>query len=301
MKRTILSVVAFGLATAAAPAWSQDKPAAPAAQRPTFATTKVEGTDNAYIFRYLNRQAMFVVTSAGVIATDPIGYGFPETVPTYINEIRKVTNQPIKYLIYSHHHFDHVLGGQPFKDAGAKIIAHKRTKDRLAVLKDPSTPLPDETFDKQKTIKLGGTTLELAYHGLNHSDSTITMRLPKEKILYTVDTVPVGSVPGRGMIDSYPLEWEAFLQKLYVMDWERLIPGHPGQPGGRLGTKKDVQDLLGFMQEASSAVRTAAREGKCWDQVEKELKLPKYENWPGYQNGLQFVLRRYCGLWGRGT
>jgi len=279
------------------------QPAAPAAKptRPTFETTKVEGTDNVYIFRYGNRQSMFIVTSAGVIATDPAGYGVPEQVPAYIAEIKKVTDKPIKYLIYSHHHFDHIAGGQPFKDAGAKIVAHKRVKERLAVLKDPATPLPDETFDKAKTIKLGGTTLELTYHGLNHSDSTIVMRLPKEKIIFTVDTVPVGSVMGRGMIDSYPLEWEAFLQKLYVMDWERLIPGHPGAPDGRLGTKKDVQDQLGFLQDASAAVQAAARQGQCWDGVEKGMKLPKYESWPGYANNMQFVLRRYCGLWGRGT
>ncbi len=301
MHRTILAVVAFAMTLAAVPAGAQDKPAEPAAKPPLFSTTKVEGTDNVYTFTYGNRVSMFIATTAGVIATDPGGYGQPQRVPTYLGEIKKVTDKPIKYLIYSHHHYDHIAGGQPFKDAGAKIIAHKKTKDRLAVLKDPSTPLPDETFDKAKTIKLGGTTLELAYHGLNHSDTTITMLLPKEKIVYTVDTVPVGSVPGRGMIDSYPLEWEKFLERLYVMDWERLIPGHPGQPGGRLGTKKDVQDLLAFMQDASSAVKTAAREGKCWDQVEKELKLPKYENWPGYQSGMPFVLRRYCGLWGRGT
>jgi glyoxylase-like metal-dependent hydrolase (beta-lactamase superfamily II) len=279
------------------------QPAAPAAKpaRPTFETTKVEGTDNVYVFRYLNRQAMFVVTSAGVIATDPIGYGFPETGAAYLDAIKKVTNQPIKYVIYSHHHFDHIAGGKLFKDAGATFVAHKKVKDRLAVLKDPNTVLPDETFEKNRTIKLGGTVLELTYHGLNHSDSTIVMRLPKERIIFTVDTVPVGSVPGRGFIDSYPLEWEQFLGKLYVMDWERMIPGHPGQPGGRLGTKKDVQDLLTFMQDASEAVKAAARQGKCWDAVEKEMKLPKYESWPGYANGLQFVLRRYCGLWGRGT
>ena len=53
------------------------------------------------------------------------------------------------------------------------------------------------------------------------------------------------------------------------MDWERLIPGHPGQPDGRLGTKKDVQDQLAFLQDASEAVKAAAREGKCWDAVEK--------------------------------
>jgi glyoxylase-like metal-dependent hydrolase (beta-lactamase superfamily II) len=277
------------------------QPAAPAAKLPTFQTTKVDGTDNVYVFRYLGRQAMFVVTSAGVIATDPIGYGFPETGAAYLSEIKKVTNQPVKYVIYSHHHFDHIAGGQPFKDAGATFIAHKKVKDRLAVLKDPNTVLPDETFEKNRTIKLGGTALELTYHGLNHSDSTIVMRLPKERIIFTVDTVPVGSMPGRGMIDSYPLEWEQFLGQLYKMEWDRLIPGHPGAPNGRLGTKKDVQDQLAFLRDASEAVKVAAREGKCWDGVEKEMKLPKYESWPGYANNLQFVLRRYCGLWGRGT
>jgi glyoxylase-like metal-dependent hydrolase (beta-lactamase superfamily II) len=301
MQRTILAVVAFGLATAAAPARSQDKPAEPAAKPPLYETRKVEGTDNVYVFRYGNHQSMFVVTSAGVIATDPIGYGRPQAVTTYVDEIRKVTKQPIKYLIYSHHHYDHIAGGQPFKDAGAKIIAHKRARERLAVLKDPATPLPDETLERNRTITLGGTTLELTYLGLNHSDSTIVMRLPKEKILFAVDFIPVGSIPGRGMIDFYPLEAEASIQRVLKLDWERLIPGHPGLPGGRLGTKADVQDQLTFLRDASEAVKVAAREGKCWEPAEKELKLPKYENWPGYQNNLQFVLRRYCGLWGRGT
>ena len=271
------------------------------AQQPAFATTKVDGTDNVYIFRAGNHQSMFVVTKAGVIATDPIGYGRPEMVKTYVEEIRKVTNQPIKYLIYSHHHYDHVAGGQPFKDAGARIVAHKKAKERLAALKDPSTPLPDETFDKKRTITLGGTQLELTYLGLNHSDSSIVMRLPKEKILFVVDFIPVGAVPGRGMIDFYPLEAEDSIKQVLAMDWERLIPGHPGLPGGRLGTKQDAQDQLTFLRDASDAVKGPAREGKCWDAAEKEVKLPKYEKWPGYENNLQFVVRRYCGLWGRGT
>src|SRR3989441_5081286 len=203
------------------------------AQQPTqppFATTKVEGTENVYIFRAGNHQSMFVVTSAGVIATDPIGYGRPEMVSTYVDEIRKVTNQPIKYLIYSHHHFDHIAGGKPFKDTGAVIIAHKKAKEHLVVLKDPATVLPDETMDKKRTITLGGTVLELSYVGLNHSDSTIVMRLPKEKILFAVDFIPVGSVPGRGMLDFYPLDVEDSFKQVLAMDWDRMIPGHPG-PG----------------------------------------------------------------------
>jgi glyoxylase-like metal-dependent hydrolase (beta-lactamase superfamily II) len=298
MQRFLLCAALFAIATATAVPSRAQQPAAPA--RPQIETTKVDGTDNVYIFRNGNHQSMFIVTSAGVIATDPVAYGRPQGGAAYVDEIRKVTDKPIKYLIYSHHHFDHIAGGQAFKDAGARIISHKRAKERLAVIKDPATPLPDEVMDKKRVIKLGGTTLELTYHGLNHSDSTLVMRLPKERIIFLVDLVPVGSMPGRGMIDFHPLEAEASIKQILKLDWERMIPGHPG-PGGRLGTKQDVEDLLTLLQDASEAVKVAAREGKCWNDVEKDLKLPKYEKLPGYENGLPFVLRRYCGLWGRGT
>ena len=103
------------------------------------------------------------------------------------------------------------------------------------------------------------------------------------------------------MIDFYPMEAEAFIKRVLAMDWDRLIPGHPGAPNGRLGTKKDAQDQLTLLQEASAEMKTMAQAGKCWEPAEKEFKLPKYESWPGYQNGLPLLARRYCGLWGRGT
>jgi len=103
------------------------------------------------------------------------------------------------------------------------------------------------------------------------------------------------------MIDFYPLEAEDSMKKVLTMDWDKLIPGHPGAPGGRLGTKQDVRDQLTFLQDASAAVKAEAQAGKCWDPVEKDLKLPKYENWANYAQNLPFVLRRYCALWGRGT
>ena len=274
---------------------------AQAPARPQIATTKVEGTDNVYVFRNGGHQAMFVVTNDGVIATDPVAYGRPTGGQAYVDEIRKVTNKPIKYLIYSHHHFDHIAGGKAFKDAGAKVVAHHRAKERLALLKDPHTVMPDEVVsDKGRIIKLGGTTLELWYFGLNHSDSTLVMSLPKEKIIFVVDTLPVGTVPGRGMIDFHPLETEQFIKKVLALDWERLIPGHPG-PNDRVGTKKDAEDQLQLLQDASAEMKALARDGKCWEPAEKELKLSKYESWPGYAAGLPFIARRYCGLWGRGT
>src|SRR3954462_645662 len=134
MKRSLLIAASFLLA---APAWSQ----APA--RPQIETKKVDGTDNVYIFRNGGHQSMFVVTSAGVIATDPVAYGRPQGGQQYVDEIKKVTDKPIKFLVYSHHHFDHIAGGKAFKDAGAKIIAHKNVMPHLKPLADPNTPLPD--------------------------------------------------------------------------------------------------------------------------------------------------------------
>jgi glyoxylase-like metal-dependent hydrolase (beta-lactamase superfamily II) len=272
------------------------------AQRPQIETKKVEGTENVYIFRNGNHQSMFVVTKDGVIATDPVAYGRPNGGQQYVDEIRKITQAPIKYLIYSHHHYDHVAGGKAFKDAGATIVGHRKVKDHLAPLKDPNTPLPDQyVADGGRVITLGGTRLELHYFGPNHSDTTLVMRLPKEKIIFVVDTIPVGTFPGRGMIDFYPLETEAFLNKVIAMDWDRLIPGHPASGGRQTGTKEDAKNVLALYQEASAELKKLGQDGKCWDTAEKEFKLPKYANWPGYENGLPFVARRYCGLWGRGT
>ena len=133
MNRIVMTLLACALLTAQL--LSQAQPAAPAAQAPQIETKKVEGTDNVYTFRNQNSQAMFIVTPAGVIVTDPISYGRPQAAKTYLEEIRKITKAPIKYLIYSHHHYDHIAGGKVFKDEGAAVVAHRRARDRLAQLK----------------------------------------------------------------------------------------------------------------------------------------------------------------------
>src|SRR2546425_8112635 len=98
---------------------------------PPFATTKV--ADNVYIFRYGGHQSMFIVTPDGVIATDPISERRP--AKPYIDAIEAVTKAPIKYVVYSHRHFDHIAGGKPFKDLGATFVAHPKAQARTAAVK----------------------------------------------------------------------------------------------------------------------------------------------------------------------
>jgi glyoxylase-like metal-dependent hydrolase (beta-lactamase superfamily II) len=243
---------------------------------------------------------MFVVTPAGVIVTDPISYGRPQAAKTYLDEIRKITKAPIKYLIYSHHHYDHIAGGKVFKDEGATVIGHRRAKERLAQLKGLDVVVPDQVVDSKRTIKLGGTTLDLVYTGRNHSDSSIVMLLPKEKILFAVDFNSLGAVPSRLAVnDSYPIEWEASLKKTLALGWDRMIPGHPG-PGGRLGTKQDMEQQIAFMTDLAAEVKKASDTGKCFDPATKDVRLPKYGTLTGYEQNIEWNIHRWCGYYGRG-
>jgi glyoxylase-like metal-dependent hydrolase (beta-lactamase superfamily II) len=292
MRRFALALLACLPASALAQTTPAPAPPAPAAP-PLFATTKVEGTDNVYIFRYQGHQAMFIVTPDGVIATDPIGRYRPQAVTTYLDEIKKLTNAPVRYVIYSHHHYDHIAGGKPFKDAGATFVAHKRAKERLTELNFPDVTPVDETVDDKRSITLGGTTLELIYVGRNHSDNTLLMRLPKEKLIFAVDFLPINSVNWRNMPDSWPFEWEDGIKKVLALEWDRMIPGHPG-PGGRLGTRDDVTNLLAYMQDLAAEVKKAADAGKCMDTAIREVKLPKYATLNNYENWLPMNVERYC-------
>jgi len=277
--------------------------AAMAQNAPAVSTTKVDGTDNVYVFRYGNHQSMFVVTPQGVIATDPISYLRP--AKPYIDAIKAVTDKPIKYVIYSHHHYDHIAGGKPFKDLGATFISHRRAKERFLELKKqnallPDVVIPDQVVDGKRTITLGGTALELVYVGRNHSDNSLVMRLPKEKLVFVVDFAPIESIPFRNIPDNAsPLEYIDSLKKLAALDWDRLIPGHP-YAGGRYGTKKDVQADIAYMEDLSAEVKKAADAGKCFDPAIKEIKLAKYEKWANYESYLPGNVERFCYWWGRG-
>jgi glyoxylase-like metal-dependent hydrolase (beta-lactamase superfamily II) len=303
MSRLATAVLAGVLTAAALPAFAQAPAAPPAATPPApplFSTTKVEGTDGVYIFRYQGHQAMFIVTPDGVIATDPIGERRPAAA-AYIAEIRKITQAPIKYVVYSHGHYDHIAGGKPFKDLGAVFVAHKNTKSLLEKRNAPDIVVPDQVVDDSGgKVELGGTTLELLYVGKNHGDNSLIMRLPKEKIIFVVDFLPLSGTQFRIMADTYLPDQEDSMKKILAMDWDRLISGHPGAGGRQIGTKDDVKVDLDYMLDLSAAVKKATEEGKCYAGAIAEIKLPKYENLAGYAQNLAGNIERYCDYWNRG-
>jgi hypothetical protein len=126
------------------------------------------------------------------------------------------------------------------------------------------------------------------------------MRLPREKIIFTVDWIPIQGIQFRGMADTYVADIEEGLKKVIEMDWETLIPGHPGPGGKQTGTKDNAREELAYLQDLSAAVKQAVSEGKSYADAQKEIKLPKYEAWPNYNAFLPMNIERYYDFWNRG-
>ncbi len=244
------------------------------AQPPVREITKLAG--EVYRFRNNNHYSVFAVTPAGVIATDPIN---AEAAQWLKDEIRKRFGQPVRYLIYSHDHADHISGGQVFADT-AIVVAHENAKRTIVGERRP-TAVPQVTFSDWMSLELGGTGVELAYVGRNHSDDSIVMRFPKERLLFAVDFIPVQSLAFRDFPDAYIQDWIDSLKLVEVMDFDVLVPGH-----GPLGRKEHVRMFRDYLEELRAEVLRYAREGKSLDEVRRLVKMPKYEKWTNYEQWL---------------
>ena len=283
-------VLAFGAAClAAVPAWAQQQ------TRPKYETTKVAG--GVYQFRWMGHQSLFVTTPAGVIATDPISV---EAAKVYREEIRKVTPQPVRYMVYSHSHFDHITGGTAFADT-AVFVAHEGVRDRLLRLGGASAPaalatipIPTLTYRDKMTLELGGRKVELHYVGRNHTDNSTVILVPDQKVLMAVDFIPIRTLQFRLMYDTYPMELIESIKRVEAMDFDIFVPAH-----GALATKDAVREHREFLQDLSSEVKKYVDQGLNVAETIKQLRLPKYENWRGYQN-LPWSIERYHEYFRRG-
>ena len=242
--------------------WAQAQTQAPAP--PVREITPIAG--EVYRFRNNNHYAVFAVTPAGIIATDPIN---AEAAQWLKAELQKRFSQPVKYLIYSHDHTDHISGGEVFADT-AIVVAHENAKMAIVNEKRP-TAVPQVTFSDRLSLDLGGTVVELSYTGRNHSDNSIVMRFPKERILFAVDFIPVASVAFRDFPDAYVEDWIESLKRVEQLDFDILAPGH-----GPLGKKEHVGMFRDYLTELRGAVLKYAREGKSLDDMKSLIKMEKY-------------------------
>ncbi|NND36505.1 MAG: MBL fold metallo-hydrolase [Gammaproteobacteria bacterium] len=141
--------------------------------------------EGVYAFRYTFYRNVFIVTDEGVIATDPMN---AKAAAALRQAIAEVTDQPVRYVAYSHSHWDHSSGGQLFKDEGAEFVAQARCAANHVENPNPAVVPPDITFDDYYKIALGGKSLEMFYFGPSHDNCLVAMVINPGNLLFMVDT-----------------------------------------------------------------------------------------------------------------
>lgn len=184
--------------------------------------------------------AGFIVTTDGVVVFDALGT--PSLADKLVQKIKTVTRQPIKKVVVSHYHADHIYGLQVFEELGAEIIApygaqkyiqSEAAANRLEERQFSLEPwvneftyivLPDTTIEKSTAFTLGGVTFSINYMGKAHSDGDLTLLVEPDKVLFTGDLIFEGRLPFVGSADSK--KWLKTLIKLETEGLSTLIPGH---------------------------------------------------------------------------
>ncbi|MCF6225014.1 MAG: MBL fold metallo-hydrolase [Xanthomonadales bacterium] len=213
-----------------------------------------------------NNNLSFIVTTDGVVVMN--------SGATYLlakalhDEIRKITEQPVRYVFVENAQGHAMLGNGYWKEQGATIIAHTTaaeafSKSGAAALqstlrinkeqgKGTSVVLPTETFSDSKVLELGGLRIEAHWLGLAHSRGDIVLWLPAQRLVISGDMafherlLPVFPYTDTA---AWLESWERFeaLAALYV------IPGH-GHPTNMAQVRRYTHDYLRFLRAAISAL-----------------------------------------------
>ena len=235
--------------------------------------------------------AAFVVTRNGVVVIDALGS--PALAARLLATINSVTQLPVTHVIVTHYHADHIYGLQTFKDAGAKIIAHRAAKiylnsdtarlrleasrQDLAPWIDAQTHLveADEWIDRETRLTLGGTEFQLKPVGPSHTPEDLAVYLPQERVLFAGDLVFRSRIPYVGQADSK--QWIFALDKLLAFDTAVIVPGH-----GALSTeaKKDMQLTRDYLVYLRTTMGAATKNMEPFEEAYKAVDWTPFEHLP---------------------
>jgi glyoxylase-like metal-dependent hydrolase (beta-lactamase superfamily II) len=249
--------------------------------------------------------AGFVVTPAGVVVFDALGT--PALGYRLLQRIREVTDQPVKYVVVSHYHADHIYGLQAFKQhGGAPTVlaqrgtlgyaggtrdsqgedAQRRLEQRRQALfpwVDEKTYIvaPDGVFDQEMNFELGGVRFEIRHLGPAHAPGDSIMLVRDYGVLFGGDVLYGGRIP---FLDSPETDITRWLEGLeYIAGLEDqvryIIPGHGTLSANARQVVEATRDYILYVREAMAR---AVRDFVPFDEAYRHTDWSRYENLPAF-------------------
>ncbi len=255
--------------------------------------------EDTYAFRSAGYVSLFITTDEGVIVVDPIGGPDPHNPAMLKAAIATVTDQPVRYLVYSHSAPDHGSGGAVFADT-AEFVGHVNTAADLEARADPTTPVPTIAFDESLLLELGGKRVELRWAGLGPRDGYITVHY--RNVLMVVDNIRFRSVAFSDFPGASAETLIAFIERLEAdPSWDSFVFGHAvGEQA--VGSREEAVAYRQYLQDLIVAVRDARDHG-LEDNSEPMIAAvraalsPRYGSWPSFFTGLEANIRGVLRWW----
>ncbi len=225
--------------------------------------------------------AGIIVGKDGIVVIDTLISA--KEAQRFIRDIRAVSDKPIRYVVNTHDHLDHVLGNSEFVKLGATIIAQTDTK--AAILKNGAALLqrakyyglsdeamsgttvaaPSLTFSDAMEIDLGDKKIELLHTGPSHTAGSSIVYIPDSRVLFAGDVLFTNYHPN--MRDGDIQGWVKVLDRILSMDVVSIVPGH-----GPLSTKKDIQDMKEYLLIFDAKAKELAAKSNDPDYIAAEVK-----------------------------
>jgi cyclase len=193
---------------------------------PASKLTTQKLADDLYVIHndYVPGNTTALITNEGVVLVDD---KFPADHANIIAELKKITTQPVKYVVNTHHHFDHSGGNADMQKLGAQIVSSEQARRYMVDGKQPG--LSNVAFQDHMHIYLGGKNVELFYFGRSHTGGDIVAYFPAQRVISMGDMFTFGDATPQ-LVDytngGSAKEWTATVSRALQLDFDTVVPGH---------------------------------------------------------------------------
>lgn len=241
---------------------------------------------NVGIFTEQGGTIAWLVNKEGIAVIDS---EFPDPAKHLIAELRKTSQQPIKYLINTHHHGDHTSGNIAFKGIAEQVVAHENSAaNQRAVAEKNGTVdkqlYPDSTFKQDLALKVGDEHIRLYYAGPAHTNGDAIIHFENANIVHTGDLMfnrryPFIDKPMGANIGNWIKVLDSTLNKF---DNETLfVFGHALDPQRVTGNKEDIKAFQNYLSKLLEHVGSEIKAGKSKEEILKATSIPGAPEWQG--------------------
>lgn len=255
----VLLLTAIG-ATAQDRQWGQDR-----------SITQV--SDSVYRWGSDGQYGAYILTSAGIIVVD--GHYCPSGTMDWLrDELARRHDVPVRFVVLSHDHQDHICNSQVFNDT-AVAIGHRNILPHI-LRERRNTAVPEVTFEDEMDLELGGLKVTLLYVGPSHSDNLLHVHIPQEGVLISIDVARNSLFPDLRDMDVHGmLRGLRTLSRLDNVDV--VLPGH----GPTLLTQDNFIRTHDFLQTLHDRVLDEMIAGRPLPEIRERVRMDEFRDLGG--------------------